>query len=94
MLAARCGAIGVTTGLDCPSTSATRSYAVAQAGAWVPAGAITTADVVATNGAATCNGATGTFYKVTVTSSVFSAMIPILRSSSVSLSATACVPLA
>lgn len=94
MLAARCGAVGVTTGIDCATTSATQTYAVTQADSWVPTGAITTADVTVTNGAPNCNGAAGTFYKVTVVSSVLSNVVPILPSSSMTLSATACVPLA
>jgi Flp pilus assembly protein TadG len=93
MLAARCGAVGVTTGIDCATTSATQTYAVTQAGSWVPAGAITASDVTATNGATSCNGATGTFYKVTVVSSLLSNVVPILPSS-MTLSATACIPLA
>ena len=90
----RCGAVGAASGTVCANTSAVQTYAVTAAGSWLPPGAIAATDVAPTSGATTCNGASGKFYRVTISSSLFAGALPTMPFGSMNVSVTACYPMA
>jgi Flp pilus assembly protein TadG len=69
MNVARCGAVGDS---NCPSTSQAKAYAVTLANSQLMANVITAASVTAANNPGSCQGFTGKFYTVSITSSYFS----------------------
>lgn len=80
---ARCVALGA------PACSDAKAYAVSKAAAWVFPGVITTGDVTVAS-ASSCNGASGAYTRVTITSSHWvTASIPVPHSTT-TLSVTAC----
>jgi Flp pilus assembly protein TadG len=97
-MTARCGAIGASytgTGIPCTTAAATQAYGVSVAQSWMFASAVTTSDVKL-NGASgvvtSCNGFTGPFFSVTVTSEAVPGFMAFgnIRV----LSASACFPMA
>ena len=83
-LAARCAAIASPL---CPNVP---NYAVSMANAWTMPGLIAANNVTVTS-VGTCNGATGTFQKVTITSSFWGNILPPPFPNQ-TLTATACYP--
>ncbi len=96
-MTARCGAIGYTYSTsNCLKTdqSTTKAYAVSIANSFVLPNMVQTTDVTinGTNGlVATCNGQTGNYYSVTITSNAFRFLPPPLGN--LSLTSNACYPL-
>lgn len=96
-MTARCGAIGATysnSAFPCATAAATKTYAANTAQSWLFGNAVTASNVTlnGTNGVvSSCNGFTGTFFSVTVSSSAMPVMPPFSNISS--LSATACYPM-
>ena len=89
-MAARCGAIGLAGVQPCTTIYLTKSYAATTASAWTVVSAFTTADVTVVTDTATCKGANGRFYQVTIaTSALQSLPSPI---NNITLSVTACFP--
>jgi Flp pilus assembly protein TadG len=99
-MTARCGAVGYTTGAQanpsnftCTSTSTTQNFAVNTfAPAWLFPNMITTNNVTVGGQVASCNGVTGNFFSVSITSGFFSFLPPPLGNYT-SLSASACYPM-
>ena len=94
-LTARCGAMGYTYNTSnflCTSTSTTQNYAVTSSQAWLFPGMITVANVTVTGKVASCNGFSGNFFSVSVTSSFFQLLPPPLGNYA-ALSSTACFPM-
>src|SRR5258708_6224485 len=73
-LTARCGAIGIYGMSNCTTNATTQSYAVSAAQTFLSANVIVANNVSvkpSANGATDCNGALGTFFKVSITSNFF-----------------------
>jgi Flp pilus assembly protein TadG len=70
--AARCGAIGQDATATCATIDQTNTHARSLASDRAGSGVVATADVVSSvSGATTCNGFTGKFYTVSISSSWF-----------------------
>jgi Flp pilus assembly protein TadG len=94
-LTARCGAIGYTyntSNFTCTNTSTTQNYAVAASQGWVIANMITAANVTVNGKVSSCNGFTGNFFSVSVSSGFFQSLPPPLGNYT-SLTANACYPM-
>ena len=98
-MTARCGAIGynqnfATTACPKGASATIQAYAVSTANTFVLPGALTAANVTL-NGASgfvsSCNGQTGNYFSVTVSSGFFTFLPPPLGNQTVS--GTACYPL-
>ena len=96
-MTARCGAIGstyATSAFPCATAALTKTYATNTAQSWLFGNALTASNVTlnGTNGVvSSCNGVTGTFFSVTVSSSAMPVMPPFANITS--LSASACYPM-
>jgi hypothetical protein len=93
-LTARCGAMGYvynTSNFSCTSTSTTQNFAVATAQSWLMPNMITAANVTVTGQVSSCNGFSGTFFAVSISSNYFAALPPPLGNRT--LSSTACFPM-
>lgn len=98
-MAARCGAIGYTysfANTACPNAtpSTVKDYAVNTANTFVMPGVLTTANVTlnGTSGfVTTCNGQSGNYFSVTVSSGFFTFLPPPIGNTTIT--GTACYPL-
>src|SRR5579862_6911530 len=73
-LTARCGAMGYTynnSNFLCTSTSTTQSFAVTTAQNWLFPSMISTSNVTVNGKVSSCNGFTGNFFSVTLSSNYF-----------------------
>jgi Flp pilus assembly protein TadG len=94
-LTARCGAVGYTYGTSkflCIDTLTTQNYAVATAQTWLIPGMITASNVTVNGKVTSCNGSTGNFFSVSISSGYFQSLPPPLGNYT-SLSTTACFPM-
>jgi Flp pilus assembly protein TadG len=94
-LTARCGAIGYTFNTSnflCTNTSTTQNYAVSTSQSWLFPNMITTGNVTVNGRVTTCNGFTGNFFSVAISSHFFAALPPPLGNYT-SLATNACYPL-
>jgi Flp pilus assembly protein TadG len=92
-LTARCGAIGYSYQTsNCTTTSTTQNYAVATAQSWLFPNMITSGNVTVNGRVTTCNGFTGNFFSVSITSGFFHALPPPLGNYT-SLETSACYPM-
>ena len=96
-LTARCGAIGYTYGtanFSCTNTTTTQSYAVTTSQAWLFPNWITSGNVTVNGRVTTCNGFTGNFFSVAVsTNSNFFSGLPLPLGNYTGLSSHACFPM-
>lgn len=83
MSTARCVALGS------PACASAQSYAVNKAAGWVFPGIIIASDVTVTS-ATTCNGANGSYTRVTISSSHWSTNVVPVPHSATTLTVTAC----
>jgi Flp pilus assembly protein TadG len=93
-LTARCGAMGYTyntAGFSCTSTTTTQNYAVATAGTWLMPNMVTAANVTVNGKVTSCNGFSGNFFSVSISSGFFTSLPPPLGNHT--LSASACFPM-
>jgi Flp pilus assembly protein TadG len=93
-LTARCGAIGYyynTSNFLCTSTATTQNYAVTTSQTWLFPNMITAADVTVNGKVTSCNGFSGNFFSVSLTSGFFSFPPPL--GNYTTLSANACYPM-
>jgi Flp pilus assembly protein TadG len=102
-MTARCGAMGYTYNTSnflCTNTSTTQNYAVNYALGllgtngnvpWVMTNMITTNSVTVNGKVSSCNGFTGNFFSVSISSSFFASLPPPLGN--YALSTTACYPM-
>jgi Flp pilus assembly protein TadG len=94
-LTARCGAIGYTYGTSnfvCTNTTTTQSYAVTTSQSWLFPNMITSGNVSVNGRVTTCNGFTGNFFSVSISSNFFSFLPPPLGNYT-SLATNACFPM-
>jgi len=99
-MTARCGAMGYTYGnannlanFACTNTTTSQNYAVNTfAPAWLFPNMITTANVTVNGRVTTCDGFTGNFFSVSITSGFFQTLPPPLGNYT-SLSSSACYPM-
>jgi Flp pilus assembly protein TadG len=98
-MTARCGAQGYAYGenavanFSCTNTTTTQSYAVnTVAPSWMFPNMITTNNVTVNGRVTTCNGFTGNFFSVSISSSFFSFLPPPLGNYT-ALAASACYPM-
>ncbi len=94
-LTARCGAIGYTyqtSNFVCTNTSTTQNYAVATSQSWLFPNMITSANVTVNGRVTTCNGFTGNFFSVSISSGFFQTLPPPLGNYA-SLQTSACYPM-
>ena len=94
-MTARCGAIGYTYGTAnflCTNTTTTQNYAVTTAQTWLFPNMITTGNVTVNGRVTTCNGFTGNFFSVSISSSFFQFLPPPLGNYT-SLATNACYPM-
>jgi Flp pilus assembly protein TadG len=93
-LTARCGAMGYTYNTSnflCTSTSTTQNYAVTTSQAWLFPNMITAANVTVNGKVASCNGFSGNFFSVSLSSNFFQFPPPLGKYTT--LSANACYPM-
>lgn len=93
-LTARCGAMGYfyqNSNFQCTSTTTTQNYAVATAQTWLLPNMITTSNVTVNGQVASCNGFSGTFFSVSLSSNYFAFLPPPL--SNLTVAANACFPM-
>jgi Flp pilus assembly protein TadG len=94
-LTARCGAIGYTYGTAnfiCVDATTTKNYAVTTSQSWLFPNMIAAGNVTVNGRVATCNGFTGNFFSVSISSSFFSTMPPPLGNYT-TLATSACYPM-
>jgi Flp pilus assembly protein TadG len=94
-MTARCGAIGYTYNTSnflCTNTSTTQNYAVTTSQAWLFPNVITTGNVTVNGRVTTCNGFTGNFFSVSISSGFFAHLPPPLGNYA-TLSTNACYPM-
>jgi Flp pilus assembly protein TadG len=94
-LTARCGAIGYTfntSNFSCTNTTTTQNYAVTTSQNWVMANMITANNVTVNGKVSSCNGFTGNFFSVSISSGFFQSLPPPLGNYT-SLIANACYPM-
>ena len=94
-LTARCGAIGYTyntSNFICTNTSTTQNYAVSTAQSWLFPNAIMANNVTVNGPVPSCNGFTGHFFSVSISSNFFRFLPPPLGNYA-SLSTSACFPM-
>ena len=94
-LTARCGAIGYaykTSNFLCTSTATTQNYAVNTSQGWLIQNMITANDVTVNGRVTTCNGFTGNFFSVSISSDFFQFLPPPLGNFS-TLVTNACYPM-
>jgi Flp pilus assembly protein TadG len=93
-LTARCGAMGYTyntSNFQCTSTSTTQNFAVKTSQSWLFPNMITAANVTVNGKVGSCNGFSGNFFSVTLSSGFFSFPPPL--GNYTTLSANACFPM-
>ena len=94
-LTARCGAMGYTyktASFSCTTTATTQNYAVTTSQTWLMPNMITAANVTVNGRVTSCNGFSGTFFSVSITSGFFASLPPPLGNQT--LTARACFPMA
>jgi Flp pilus assembly protein TadG len=92
-LTARCGALGNTYGTPpCTSPTNTQNYAVSTASSWLFPNMIVANNVTVNGRVTACNGFTGNFFKVSISSNFFQFLPPPLGNYA-SLSTSACFPM-
>jgi Flp pilus assembly protein TadG len=94
-LTARCGAIGYTynaAGFSCTSTTTTQNYAVTTSQSWLFPNMITAANVTVSGKVTSCNGSTGNFFSVSLSSNYFQSL-PSPLGNYTTLATTACFPM-
>ena len=94
-LTARCGAIGYaygTANFICTNTSTTQNYAVSTARSWLFPNVITTSNVTVNGRVSSCNGFTGNFFSVSLSSGYFNFLPPPLGNYA-TLTTNACYPM-
>jgi Flp pilus assembly protein TadG len=92
-MTARCGAVGYTYSTSsCTSTATTQSYAVTTSQKWLMPNMLTTGDVTVNGKVTSCNGFTGDFFSVSLSSNYFASLPPPLGNLA-TLSASACFPM-
>lgn len=94
-LTARCGAIGYYYGganFQCTNTATTQNYAVSTAQTWLMPNMILSNNVTVNGQVSSCNGASGTFFSVTISSNYFN-FLPMPLGNYASVSTTSCFPM-
>jgi Flp pilus assembly protein TadG len=93
-LTARCGAMGYTyntSNFQCTSTSTTQNFAVKTSQSWLFPNMITAANVTVNGKVGSCNGFSGNFFSVNLSSNFFQFPPPLGKYTT--LSANACYPM-
>jgi Flp pilus assembly pilin Flp len=92
-MTARCGAVGYAYGASsCTTTTTTQNYAVTTSQAWLFSNMVKAANVTVTGKVTSCNGASGDFFAVSVSSNYFQSLPPPLGNYA-ALSVNACYPM-
>jgi Flp pilus assembly protein TadG len=94
-LTARCGAMGYTYNTSnflCTNTTTTQNYAVTTAQSWLFPNMITTGNVTVNGRVTSCNGFTGNFFSVSMSSNFLQFLPPPLGNYT-NLATNACYPM-
>jgi Flp pilus assembly protein TadG len=94
-MTARCGAIGYTyntANFQCTNTSTTQNFAVNTSRSWLLPNMVTANHVTVNGKVTSCNGFSGNFFSVSISSSFFATLPPPLGNYT-SLQTSACYPM-